>query len=102
MPGDDDHLGVGMRVLELAQELEAVGIRQHHVGDDDIRLPGPENLFAAGPDHRGPDLVTLVLEQDLQPLDHRRFVVYRQNAALFLCRHSGQTSTGQRSYIIRS
>ncbi len=74
-------------LLELTEQLEPVGIRQHHVGDDDVRLPGLEDLLAAGADHGGPDLVALVLEQDLQPLDHRGLVVYGQHAALFLESH---------------
>ena len=85
--GDDDDLGVGVDLLELAQQLEPVGIRQHHVGDDDVRLPGLEDLLAARADHGGPDFIALVLEQDLQPLDHRRLVVYGEHAALFLQSH---------------
>ena len=69
-------------LLELAQQLEPVGVRQHHVGDDDVGLPGLEDLLAARADHRGADLVALVLEQNLQPLDHRRLVVYGEHAAL--------------------
>ena len=43
---------------------------------------GLEDLLAARADHRGPDLVALVLEQDLQPLDHRRLVVDGEDAFL--------------------
>ena len=82
LAGDDDDLGVGVRLLEPAQQLEAVDVGQHHVGDDDVGLPGLEDLLAARADHRGPDLVALVLEQDLQPLDHRRLVVDREHAIL--------------------
>ena len=78
--GDDDDLGVGVDLLELAQQLEAVDVRQHHVGDDDVGLPGLEDLLAAGADHRRPDFVPLVLEQDLQPLDHRGLVVDGEHA----------------------
>ncbi len=85
--GDDDHFGLGIGLLELAEQLEPVRVRQHHVGHDDVGLPGLEDLLAPGADHRGPDLVALVLEQDLQPLDHRRLVVDRQDSALLLGRH---------------
>ena len=84
MAGDDDDLGVGVDLLELAQQLEAVGVGQHHVGDDDVGLPGLEDLLAARADHRGPDFVALVLEQDLQPLDHRRLVVDGEHPVLLL------------------
>ena len=87
MAGDDDDLGSGVDLLELAQQLEAVDVRQHHVGDDDVGLPGLEDLLAAGADHRRPHLVALVLEQDLQPLDHRRLVVDGEHAVLFLQSH---------------
>src|SRR5687768_17892231 len=36
------------------------------------RLPGPEDFLAASADHRRAHLVALVLEEDLQPLDHRK------------------------------
>ena len=85
--GDDDDLGVGVDLLELPQQLEAVGVRQHHVGHDDVGLPGLEDLLAARADHRGPDFVALVLEQDLEPLDHRRLVVDREHPVSFLDRH---------------
>ena len=78
--GDDDHLGVGVRLLEPAQQLQPVDVGQHHVGHDDVGLPGLEDLLAARADHRGPDFVALVLEQDLQPLDHRRLVVDGEDA----------------------
>ena len=87
MAGDDDDLGVGVDLLELAQQLETVGIRQHHVGDDDVRLPGLEDFLAPRADHRGPDFVALMLEQDLQPLDHRRLVVYGEHPVLLLGGH---------------
>ncbi len=84
VPRHHDDLGGRVGLLELAQELQPVRIGQHHVRHDDVGLPGPEDLVAAGPDHRRPDLVALVLEQNLQPLDHRRLIVYGENAALFL------------------
>ena len=36
MAGDDDDFGIGMDLLELPQQLEAVRVRQHHVGHDDV------------------------------------------------------------------
>ena len=85
--GDDDDFGIGMDLLELPEQLQPVGVRQQHVGDDDVRLPGLEDFFAAGADHRGADFVALVLEQDLEPLDHRRLIVDREHAVSLLCRH---------------
>ncbi len=90
--GDDDDFGRGMRLLEPAQQLQPVRVGQHHVGDDDVGLPGAEDLVAAGPDHRCPDLVALVLEQDFQPLDHRRLVVYGEDTALLLRSGSSEQS----------
>ena len=87
VPRDDDDLCIRVDLLELTEQLEPVGIRQHHVGDDDVRLPGLEDLLAAGADHGGPHLIALVLEQNLQPLDHRWLVVYGEHAALFLQSH---------------
>ena len=99
---DDDDFGRRMDLLELAQQLEPVGVRQHHVGHDDVRLPGPEDLLAASPDHRGPDLVALVLEQDLQPLDHRGLVVNRENAALLLSGHSSELGLQEAAVAVRT
>ena len=100
--GDDDDLGVGMRLLEPAQQLEPVDVGQHHVGDDDVGLPGLEDLLAARADHRGPDLVALVLEQDLQPLDDRRLVVDREHPVLLLRRHRSNLSRTVMIYTARS
>ncbi len=97
VPGDHDHLGVAVGLLELPQQLQPVGVRQHHVGDHDIRLPGLEDLLAPGADHGGAHLVPLVLEQNLQPLDHRRLIVNGENAVLFLGRHSGSGNCALRT-----
>ena len=72
---DDDHLRVGQRLLEPVHQVEPVHVGQHHVGDDRVGLPGAEDLLAAGADRGGTHLVRLVLEQDLEPLGHRRLVI---------------------------
>ena len=95
--GDHDDLGVGVDLLEFPEQLEAVRVGQHHVGHDDVGLPGLEDLFAACADHRGPDLVALVLEQDLQPLDHRRFVVDGEYPVALLDGHSFWSTQPARS-----
>ena len=84
LPGDDDDLGFGVELLELADQLDAVDVGQHHVGDDRVGPPGPEDLLAARADEGGSHLVARVLEQDLQPLGHRRLVVDRQDPLLSL------------------
>ena len=85
-PVIDDHFGFRIELLEPAHELDAVDVGQHHVGDDGVRPPGPEQLFAARADERGSDLVAGVLEQDLQPLGHRRLVVDGQDRDSFASR----------------
>src|SRR5258708_7481968 len=79
---DAANLDVAMDLLELAHQLQPVDIGQQHVGDDNVGLPGLEDFFAARADHRGPDFIALMLEQDLQPLDHRRLVVYGQDTII--------------------
>ena len=77
----------GIELLELADQLDAVDVRQHHVGDDGVGPPGPEELLAARADERRPHLVARVLEQDLQPLGHRRLVVDGEDALLAFQTH---------------
>jgi hypothetical protein len=88
MAGDDDDLGVGVDLLEFSQQLEPVGIGQHHVGHDNVGLPGLENLFPSRPDHRRPDFISLVFQQDLQPFDHRGLVVDREHPVALLDGHN--------------
>ena len=75
LAGDHDHLGFRVRLLELANELDAVDIRQHHVGDDCIRLPRAEQFVPARADQCGAHLVARVLEKDFEPLGHRRLII---------------------------
>ena len=77
----------GCELLEPAQQLDAVHVGQHHVGDDRVGPPGPEDLLAARADERRPHLVARVLEQDLQPLGHRRLVVDGEHALLAFQSH---------------
>ncbi len=67
---------------------------------DGVGLPRPEQLFAARADERGSDLVARVLEQNLQPLGHRRLVVDGQDALLALQAHGSQDRPGARSMSI--
>ena len=85
--GHDNDLGVGVNLFEFAEQLETVGVGQQHVGHDYIRLPGLEDLLPARPDHRSTHFVALVFEEDLEPLDHRRFIVDSEHAVPFLHRH---------------
>jgi hypothetical protein len=89
LPGDDDDFGFRVELLELADELNPVDVGEHHVGDDRVGTPGLEQLFAAGADERGADFVAGMFEQDLQPLGHRRLIVYREYALLTLETHTG-------------
>ncbi len=47
MSGDDDDLGIGVNLFEFAEQLEAVGVGQQHIGDDNIRLPRLEDLLSS-------------------------------------------------------
>src|SRR5262245_1523953 len=87
--GDDDDFRVGVRLLELPQQLQPVDVGQHHVRDDNVGLPGLEDLLAPRTDHRSADLIPLMLEQNLQPLDHGRLVIDGEDPVfLFRCRHT--------------
>ena len=88
LAGDDDDLGFGVELLELADQLDAVHVGQHHVGDDRVGPPGPEQLFAARADEGRLHLVARMLEQDLQPLGHRRLVVDGEDALLSFQAHT--------------
>src|SRR5439155_18178987 len=61
--------------LEAAQELNAVEVRKHEVGDDHIRAPLFEDFLAAGADEGGSNLVPLCFDDHLQPFGHRRLIV---------------------------
>ena len=76
----------GVAPFELGV-LQAVSVGQHHVRHDNVRLPGLENLFAAGADHGRPHLVTFMLEKDLQPLDHRGLVIDGEHPVSLLHGH---------------
>ncbi len=85
--GDDDHFDVGLQLLEPLEQVESVHVRQHHIGDYRIRSPGLEDLVAPRTNEGRPHLVALMLEQDLQPLGHRRLVVNHEHALLAFGRH---------------
>ncbi len=87
--GDDDDLRFLMGLLEPAQEIDAVDVGQHQVRHHHVRLPALEDLFRLRPDERRSHLEPFVLEDHLQPVDHRRFIVDRENAvpAFSVCCH---------------
>ena len=89
LPGDDDDLGLWIELLESADQLDAIDVRKHHVGDDGIGAPGLEDLLAARPDEGGPHLEARVLQQDLQPFRHRRLVIDGEHALLPFQTHEG-------------
>ena len=39
LAGDDDDFGLRIELLELADQLDAVDVGQHHVGDDRVGTP---------------------------------------------------------------
>ena len=88
LPGDDDDLSFGVELLELANQLDAVDVGQHHIGDDRVGSPGLEQLFSACTDERGSYFITGVLEQNFQPLGHRRLVIYCKYAPLTFNTHN--------------
>ena len=98
-PVIDDDLGFGVELLELAHQLDAVDVGQHHVGDDRVGPPGLEELFAARADERGPHFVARVLEQDLQPLGHRRLVVDREHAFLTFDAHDTEDVANNAQHV---
>ena len=75
LTADDDDFGRGIDFLEPPEQLDAVQVRQHQVGDDDVGPPLLEDLLAAGADERRPDLVALGFDDHLQPLGHRRLII---------------------------
>src|SRR5712692_10721859 len=85
-----DHLRFGVELLELPDELDAVHIGQQHVGDHRVGFPGPEKLLPAGANQRRLDLVSRVLEEDLQPLRHRRLIVDGENALAAFDAHTSE------------
>ena len=45
-------------------------------------MPGLENFFSARADERGLHIEAGMLKENLEPLGHCRFIVYRENAFL--------------------
>src|SRR5262245_3029181 len=90
LPRYHDDFSFLVNLFELPDELDAVHIGQHHVGHNGVRLPHAEQLFATGADQRSPNLVARVLQEDLEPLGHRRFIIYRKHAPLRFLTHTAQ------------
>ena len=80
LTADDDDLRRRVDVLEPPQQRDTVEVGQHQVGDDHVGPPLLENLLAARPDERRPDLVAFGFDDHLEPLGHRRLVVDREDA----------------------
>jgi hypothetical protein len=99
VPGEHDHLRPFMELTEAPQELDPVHVRQQQVGDDNVGAPGLEHFFAARAGRSRTHLVPLLLEQGLQPLQHRKFVVYREYAGFVQARHRIPQSGCVRSEI---
>jgi hypothetical protein len=81
---DDDDLRPGIELFEPAQQCDAVEVGEHQVGDDHVGPPLLEDFFSARTDECGPHLVPVGLDDHLQPLGHRRFIVDRKDAAAAL------------------
>src|SRR5262249_14170181 len=96
----DNDLGIRVEQLELTHELYAVDIREHHVGDYRVGPPGLEELFAAGADEGGSHLVTRVLQENFQPLGHRRLIVDRKYTFLTFDAHARQNVAKKRNLSI--
>lgn len=82
---DHDHFRRRIDRLELPQQRNAVDVGQHQIQQHDVRLPCAEDLRGARANGRSADLVTRaigrLLDDHLQPVGHRRLVVYDQHAA---------------------
>ena len=83
--GDDDHFRRFVDRLQLAQQRDAVDVRQHQVDQDDVGAPRAEDFNRARPDRRGAHLVTgcgrSLFDDHLQPIGHHRLVVHDEYAA---------------------
>ncbi len=66
--GDHDDLRLRAGLLEIAQQVDAVGIGQHQVHQDDFRPPRPENLPSLRSIRRRPGQVPAGLDQQFQEI----------------------------------
>src|SRR6185503_17469582 len=83
---NDYYLRGGIEFLEPAQELNAVEVGKHEVGDDHVGPPLLENLLSAGSDEGRANFIAFSFDDHLQPLGHRRLVVNSEDAAApFAC-----------------
>ena len=97
LAGDDDDFRFRIELLELAHELDPVDVGEHHIGDDRVGTPRLEEFLAPSADQCSSDVEARVLEQDLQPLGHRRFVVYRENTLLPFNTHEAENVSKTRN-----
>src|SRR5688572_14810098 len=93
LAADDHDFRPRIDVLQPTEELDAVEVGQHQIGDHDVRPPLLENLFAPRADERRPDLVPLRLDDHLEPFGHRRLIVDRKHTFATLIR------SGSRSHL---
>ena len=66
--GHHDDLRLRARLLEVPQEVDAVGVGQHEVHEDDFRPPRPENLPSLRRIRRRPGQIPSRLDQQLQEI----------------------------------
>ena len=77
----------GIELVRKFKQLDPIDVGQQHVGDDGVRTPSLEDLFATCANQRRLDFESCMLEQDLQPLGHRRLIVYGKNSLLTFKTH---------------
>ncbi len=96
MPGDDDDLGLRLQFLEPVQQVEPVHVGQQHVGDDRVGPPRLEQVLSARADEGRADLILSVLQQDLEPLGHRRLIVDDEDTLLAFDSHCPAASSREK------
>jgi hypothetical protein len=87
LAGDHDHFGLGVGLLELANQFDAVDVGQHHVGDHRVGLPSAEQLVAARTDKGRLDLSNRRARAGFSATRHRRLIIDGEYAFLTLKAH---------------
>ncbi len=89
LTADDDDLRPDVDLFQPPHQLDAVEVRQHQIGNDDVGPPLLEDLLAPRPDERRTNFVTFRFDDHLQPFGHRRLIIDGEHTSAALARRRG-------------
>ena len=95
--GHDDHLDVGMALLDLAEHLDPVRVGQLEIQQEEVGALLPDGRHGSRAVLRGLDVVAELLERLLEGPANQALVVNDQHSGWHRCRSSLRRSAGSRA-----